>query len=220
MVHIVQYVAYLRTSSTSKTRQISDSKSRQMRAIKQYLDLHKSHLKRSFYDNGVSGTKDILERTEFVRMLDYCKKHKITKIAIENSSRLARDTLTALLAHKFLKDSKIDIIAVDNPEMFISDTPTNELIRNILISISTFEKQTIVYRLKAGKQRVLNEGKKCGGRKSYKEFNPKLVTTIKQLNIPDNSLRDISNILAQKGITNSNKKPLHPQQINRILKQS
>lgn len=217
---MVQYVAYLRTSSTAKSKDMSGSKSRQMKAIKNYIEANKGVLRRSFYDIGISGTKDVLERAQFVSMLDYCKKHKITNILIENSSRLARDTLTALLAHKFLKDSKIDIIAVDNPEMFISNTPTNELIRNILISISTFEKQTIVYRLKAGKQRILNEGKKCGGRKSYKELNPELVKEVKALNITCLSLREISKKLAEKGITNSRNKPIHPQQINRILSQT
>ena len=209
--------AYIRTSSVSDSKKDNDSKPRQLEAIKNYAKSNNLLVAKVFYDAGVSGADDVLIRPEFQSMLLYCEQKKIGTIVVENASRLARDSLVALLAHKFLKDKKIKLVAADNPELFVSNTPTNELLRTILIAISAFEKQTIVHRLAHGKAKKLQETGKCGGRRSYREMNSRLVKLAKRERENGLSLREISKLLAEKGYFNSKKQPIHPVQISRMV---
>jgi len=209
--------AYIRTSSASDSKKDTDSKPRQLEAIEKYAKSNNLQVAKVFYDAGVSGADEVLIRPEFQKMLVYCDQKKIGTIVVENASRLARDSLVALLAHKFLKDRKITLIAADNPDLFVSDTPLNELMRTILVALAAFEKQTIVYRLAHGKAKKLKETGKCGGRRSYREMNGQLVKRAKREKAKGKSLREISKILAEQGYFNSKKQPIHPVQISRMV---
>ena len=69
-------------------------------------------------------------------------------------------------------------------------------------------------------------GKKVEGRKSYAEFNPELVKTVRRIKRRKDkitgkpmSLRKISAVLYEEGFTNSNGKKLGPSVIRDVLTQ-
>lgn len=69
------------------------------------------------------------------------------------------------------------MIAADKPDAFLDDTPTANLIRQVLGAVSQFEKAMIVTKLNGARDRKPATGVKVEGRKSYieKEGGPELV---------------------------------------------
>ena len=68
-----------------------------------------------------------------------------------------------------IKDAGITLIAADSPVAFLDDAPTAVLLRQILGSVSQFEKAMLVAKLKGARDRKRAATGKCGGRKSYEE---------------------------------------------------
>ena len=78
-----------------------------------------------------------------------------------------------------MKDQGITLIAVDAPDSFLDDTAV--MIRQILGSVSQFEKAMLVAKLKGARDRKKAATGKCGGRKSYEERSPETVALARKL---------------------------------------
>ena len=87
--------------------------------------------------------------------------------------RFTRDLAQQLLGHKLLADQGLTLIAASAPTHFTEDTPTAIMVRQILGSVSEFEKTTLVAKLKASRDRKKALTGKCGGRPSHMEKRPK-----------------------------------------------
>ena len=99
---------------------------------------------------------------------------------------------------------------------FLDDTPTAVMVRQILGSVSEFEKTTLVAKLKAARDRKKAVTGKCGGRKSHLEERPDVVALAKSLRRKrprgaPMSLREISAALAAEGYLNEAGKPVQPE---------
>ena len=126
-------VGYYRTSSTINVK--GDSRVRQSVSVKNYSKTKGWNVVREFYDV-VSGTTNIMERTEFVKMLSYCKMNSIDTILFEGSDRLSRDLLVSELSYEYLtKKMGYTLISVKNDKTFVDTTPTGILVRQILSTI-------------------------------------------------------------------------------------
>ena len=86
-----QVVGYYRTSSNSNVGTDKDSRKRQRHAVMNYASSNGMTVVSEFYDKGVSGTKEILNRPSFMKMLDYCEDNEISTIVLEDASRMSRD---------------------------------------------------------------------------------------------------------------------------------
>ena len=110
-----------------------------------------------------------------------------------------------------LKARGIELIAVDSPDSFVADTPTANLIRQVLGAVREFEKAMLVEKLKGARERKRREtGKKVGGRKNYGEIEggPEMIALAKKLHrYPVNgrkrTLADVSGALAEAGYLSS-----------------
>lgn len=174
-------VGYYRTSSATNVGADKDSLKRQKEAVLSYAKANKLEVVREFYDEAVSGADAIEERDGFSNLLEYVASNGARTILVENASRFARDLCVQLTGHEMLKMLGYTLIAVDAPNHFTDDTPTAEMIRQILGAVSQFEKAQIVSKLKVARQRKKAETGKCEGRKSYNEMNPTLVGVAKRL---------------------------------------
>ena len=132
-----------------------------------------------------------------------------------------------------LKERGIDLIAADKPDAFLDDTPTANLIRQVLGAVSEFEKAMVVSKLKGARDRkraalarAAKDDKtvrvKVEGRKSYAERSPEVVRVAKRLHrYPVNgkrrSLRDVSAALASAGFVASSGKPFGAAAIARMV---
>jgi DNA invertase Pin-like site-specific DNA recombinase len=85
------------------------------------------------------------------------------------------------------------------------------MIRQILGSVSQFEKAMLVAKLKGARDRKKAATGKCGGRKSYAERDPEMVAVAKKLarytiNGRKRSLREVAAELEGQGHTSGGKR--------------
>ena len=207
-------VGYYRTSSQSNVGDNKDSRKRQKQSVETYTKSNGMNLVAEFYDKGVSGTKEILNRTSFMEMLNYCEDNSIGTIVFESSDRLSRDLIVMETGFQYLTSLGYKLISVANPNTFIEDTPTATLIRQVLGVISQFEKSQIVEKLKGARKRkkVLNKNRgitsrngngKVEGRKFMTEKHPELFELV---------------VSYRKQIDRKTRKPLSNRNISKLLK--
>jgi DNA invertase Pin-like site-specific DNA recombinase len=162
-------------STSSSTRRIAISRSRNSPSPVEFIDAAKSHgfeIVAEFYDAAVSGADPIGERPGFRAMLDRIAGNGVRSIIVESPDRFARDLTVQLTGHDFLKSLNVELIPATAPDFFTEDTPTAVLVRQVLGAIAQFEKTSLVAKLKAARER----SGRLGGRKSYAESKPETVS--------------------------------------------
>jgi DNA invertase Pin-like site-specific DNA recombinase len=204
MVEIMKAVAYLRTSSKTNTGIDKDSEKRQLAAITAFARQAGYAIVGTYYDQAVSGADPVAARPEFARMLTALLANGARTIIVESPDRFTRDLAQQLLGHKLLADQGLTLIAASAPTHFTQDTPTAIMVRQILGSVSEFEKTTLVAKLKASRDRRRALAGKCEGRKSLVELSPEAVALAKKLrrypvNGHKRSLREIAVELGKAG---------------------
>ena len=179
-------VGYMRTSSQVNVK--GDSRTRQSLSVKKYSKSKGWNVKGEFYDV-ISGTTNIMERPEFVKMLSFCEENSIDTILFEGSDRLSRDLIVNETSYEYLTKLGYTLISVKNDKTFLDTSPTGILVRQILSTISSFEKNNLVEKLRVSRERKSKKNKelgiisrtgngKCGGKKKLTETNPELSNLI------------------------------------------
>ena len=174
-------VAYYRTSSRSNVGLDKDSLTRQQESVRSYAKANNIQIVEEFYDEAVSGTDPIDARDGFSAMLAAMDDNGATAILVESASRFARDLIVQLTGHQKLQELGFDLVAVDSPTAFTDDSPTAELLRSLLGAVSSFERATVVARLKSGRERRKKLTGKGEGRKSLLELHPELKNKARKL---------------------------------------
>ena len=216
-------VAYYRTSSASNVGADKDSLARQREAVTAYSAANGLTIVAEYYDAAVSGADHIHQREGFSELLEELGRNEAKTILVENASRFARDLAVQLSGHQYLREAGIDLIPVDAPDHFKQDTPTAEMVRQILGSVSQFEKATLVNKLRVARDRKRAELGKCEGRKGYSEINPPLIREAKRLRRRNpstgkqRSLRKISQELMELGYMTSHGTAFSAGQIKRLI---
>jgi len=175
-------VGYMRTSSQVNVK--GDSRTRQSVSVKKYSKSKGWNVKGEFYDV-ISGTTNIMERPEFVKMLSFCEENSIDTILFEGSDRLSRDLIVNETSYEYLTKLGYTLISVKNDKTFTETTPTGILIRQILSTISSFEKNNLVEKLRVSRERKSKKNKelgiisrsgsgKCGGKRKLTEIHKDL----------------------------------------------
>ena len=178
-------VCYCRTSSKSSSGEDKDSGKRQRNSVLTFCKMKGWTVVNEFWDKGVSGTLDVLNRPSFLEMLNYCEEYGIDTIVFESSSRLSRDLICMETGFQYLSSLGYTLISVDSPKTFVENTPTSVLIRQVLGCISQFEKSNLVEKLRVSRKRKskLNKSRgyfsrtgrgKVEGVKKLTELNPEL----------------------------------------------
>ena len=217
-------VAYLRTSSASNVGSDKDSAVRQRHAIAEYAKRNRVEVAQEFYDAAVSGADRIDQRVGFTSMLAWATENQVKTILVENASRFARDLIVQETGVAMLKGAGFTLIAVDDPDAFTADTPTAQMVRQILGAVAQFEKANLVAKLKGARDRKsAAAGKRIEGRKGYDDVNPELVRQAKRLARKSprtgeaRSLREIAAELATLGFVTSKGSTFSAGQVQRLL---
>jgi DNA invertase Pin-like site-specific DNA recombinase len=218
-INKIEAIAYLRTSSKTNIGPDKDSEKRQRAAIASHARSAGYVIVAEFSDQGVSGADPIESRAGFSAMLARIAGNGVRVVLVENSSRFARDLVTQELGYLYLQRLGVKLIACDSPDSFVSDTPTAILVRQILGSVSQFEKSGLVAKLKAARDRKQAEHGKCSGRKLYIERSPEMVTLAKSLVKQGMTLRAAAAELAAHGHLQKNGKPYSSVAVMRMVKQ-
>ena len=131
-----------------------------------------------------SGSKDTMDRPEFMRMISDSERMGIRVLVFSDQSRLSRDIIVQESTFRLLSSRGYSLVSSENPESFIEDSPTSNLIRQILGSVSEFDKNSTVSKLRVSRvrKRELNRDKE-----SSQELEKENVK------VPRESLRFIQN---------------------------
>ena len=115
------------------------------------------------FANKVSGAKKNEERKEIVELIDYVKNNHVDRVVATEISRIGRDTLEALKTIEVLNENKVNLYLANynietlNPNGEVN--PIARLILTICLEISSYERNLIRYRMKAGYEDYLKKRK-------------------------------------------------------------
>ena len=206
--------AYLRTSSATNVGADKDSNKRQRAAILGWAKANKFEVVGEYYDEAIKGADPIHTRPAFAQMLKAIHGNGVRHILVESASRFARDLLTQEVGFRHLRDLGITLIAVDDPDAFTQDTPTANLIRQILGAVSEFQKAEIVAKLAGARARKRAQTGRCEGRKPAPDA---AIALARRLRRRDLSLRQIGAKLAEAGFLAPSGRPYGAESVKVML---
>jgi DNA invertase Pin-like site-specific DNA recombinase len=194
-----------------------DTHPRQLAAVKKYARTENIEIVKEFYDEGVSGTVRLMDRQKFADLVKYASDNSIDTILVESADRFSRDAMIGLMGHDELKKIGITLIPVDAPAHYLEDTPTNKLIRLLLVGLSQFVKESLVEKMSAARGRKREKNGRCEGRIPAPQ---EAVELAKKLRDEGLSYREIGERLSDVGfrVIQKNKKTKTAEVTDRIYK--
>lgn len=148
----------------------------QLHALRQAAERHGWEIVAELVDHGVSGAAGREKRPAYDALLKGIARKDFDKVAIWHVDRLARSMKELLFVMGELKGKGvalyIDQMAVD------TDTPTGELMLNLVGVLAQFERQMIKSRVNAGIARAKAKGVKLGRKRID---DPKLAAKVRKL---------------------------------------
>jgi DNA invertase Pin-like site-specific DNA recombinase len=193
-------VAYYRTSSLTNVGPDKDSLQRQRDAVSAYAAAHGLVVVGEYYDPGVSGADHVMSRPGFVDMLAYMLGNGARTVLVENASRFARDIVVQITGHDLLKSKGISLVPVDAPTHFEEDTPTARMVRGVIAVISQFEKESLVLKLRAARDRKRRLTGRCEGNPAWLPVTADVRSIAHDLARDGLSMRAIGRALADRGM--------------------
>ena len=215
-------VGYMRTSSQINAGD-KGSKARQRAAIKAYAKANGLEIVGWFYDEGVSGTVPVRNRPAFEAMMTKLLSNGCSTILIESLSRFAREIEAQVQGYRLVKSLDLTLIPVDKPDLFTDDDPQgiHKFYRTMETALDEQEKDRIVYRLRAGRDRKSKDLKRrCEGRKPVP---PEVIKQARRLNRKSpkthqrRSLREIAKELGKLGYLGPSGDDYHAGSIKAML---
>ena len=160
-----QAVTYVRVSG--KGQADGDGPERQRQAIARFAQAHKLSVVEEYSDLGVSGTKELADRPGLARLIDRLESNGVRTVIVERADRLARDLMVQeVILSQFAKIGA-RILTADGVDLTSSDDPTRRLIRQVLGAVAEFEKNVLVLKLRAARERKRSRGERVEGVKPY-----------------------------------------------------
>jgi DNA invertase Pin-like site-specific DNA recombinase len=181
----------------------------QAKAIKDYTKANGLRLVRTLSDEGQSGSNGLDARVGLAEALGIVERGEVAGIVVYRMDRLARDLLLQETLMARMRAAGAEVISVSEPDMD-SDDPTRVLVRQVLGSISQYERALIRGRMMAGKAAKVAKGGYGGGRPPFgwraegKELVPEpreqeVIALVRQLADEGLSSRQIAARLEEAG---------------------
>lgn len=155
---------YLRVSGRAQVD--GDGFPRQEAAIRAYAKAHDIKLVKIFREEGVSGAKEVSHRPAFVAMMQALHGDGVRLVLVESLGRLARDLMVQESILHDLKRHDFELVSVTEPDL-CSDDASRKLMRQIMGAFHEYEKQMIVVKLRAARQRAKAKRGRCEGQKPF-----------------------------------------------------
>ena len=133
---------YMRTSTLTNVK--GDSVKRQKSSIMKWVKSNGYIVKGEYWDVE-SGSKDTMDRPEFMRMISDSERLGISVLVFSDQSRLSRDIIVQESTYRLLSSRGYSLISSENPNSFLEATPTSNPIRQIMASFCEFDRSSTVY---------------------------------------------------------------------------
>lgn len=195
---------YLRVSGVSQVE--GDGFPRQLDACQRFCMAHGLTISKVFEEKAVSGTVESTDRPAFAEMMQHLKDNGVEAIVVERMDRLARDLMVSEFLLKECREAGLKVFCADQGalvDIASNDCdPTRKLIRQVLGAVSEWEKNNLVRKLRAARERT----GRMGGQRPYgtKPGEGKVVETMRLLRQSGESLRGIAEALDFWGIQTRN----------------
>lgn len=121
--------------------------------------INKHHIYR---DIGYSGVTSVEERKALSELVEAARRGEFEVILVWKIDRLFRNNELLLRFIREMNEISVDVIAVTQPE-FCTKGPIGKLLISVLGSFAEIERDQIIERTVAGKQRIARSGKWAGG---------------------------------------------------------
>ncbi len=213
--------AYLRVSGKGQID--GDGFTRQAETIKKYAKADRMEIVQEFRDEGVSGTKEALDRPGLTDLFVAIKANGTRVVLVENATRIARDLMVSEIILAEFRNLGVKVISADGGVDLTlgNDDPTGKLVRQILAAVSEWEKCLIVQKLRASRLRIRRAGQRCEGRKPYGRTDEEkvVVDKMKAWRNVGKSYADIADTLNSENIPPGSGpgSKWHATQVRRIL---
>jgi DNA invertase Pin-like site-specific DNA recombinase len=158
----MKVVSYIRVSGKGQVDK--DGPERQRADIDIFCTVKELDIVCEYFEPGVSGTTDGLDRPKFRQLIDEVQNYrrngiKIEAIVVERMDRLARDLMVSEILLQECRKRKLKVFAVDQGELIDmaadnADDPTRVLIRQVLGALSQWEKSSLVKKLRVARERT------------------------------------------------------------------
>jgi DNA invertase Pin-like site-specific DNA recombinase len=221
--------AYLRTSNkNTKNALDSDSKDRQLKAVRKFCSSKKWTIKEIFYDCAVSGDNgcDLTEREEFSQMMTLMKSNCVKTFLVSDATRFSRSILTAEIIKQDCREHGISAYdASTGNDLCVYDNPEMDMINSLLQCVAQYDRIKTTNRLMSGRKRKARLGGRMGGQYRYgdRPGEQVLVERVKELKSNPRqhgklTLQAIANKITVEGFTTRKGTAFSRQQIANILK--
>jgi DNA invertase Pin-like site-specific DNA recombinase len=213
-VHAMKAFGYVRVSGIS---QMSEGgPERQRAAIVEFCQKNDIELVK-IYEESITGKE--LDRPVFREMRADLLSNGVRTVVIEKLDRLARDLMVSETFIGDFRKNGLSLLSTMEPDLCSSD-PSRVFVRQILSAVAEYDRSMLVSRMKAGKQRVLRSGKRCGGRRPYAEVASavEIVNRVNHLRRQGFNASSITATLNAEGHRSLKGTKLFPTQILRIMK--
>lgn len=161
-------VSYLRVSGRGQVP--GDGFPRQRETINRFAKANGLEITKEYKDEGVSGTKELADRAGLAAMLDRLEANGVRVVLVERADRLARDWMVGEVILSQFRDIQVRVVAADSGTDLTkgdASNPTAKLIRQILGVVAEFEKDVLVLKLRAARERKRRRDGRCEGRKPF-----------------------------------------------------
>jgi DNA invertase Pin-like site-specific DNA recombinase len=213
---LVPAFGYLRVSGKGQID--GDGFPRQRAAIERYAESNGYRIVQWFEEKGLCGATEWDTRPAWLEMIQGLNGNRT--IFIEKLDRLARDLMVQEHIIADLKQRRITLVSVAEPDLCVDD-PTRKLLRQIMGAIAEYDRTMIVLKLRAARKRRKLATGRCEGRKLYghRDGEQAIIDEIRTMRAKNMIIGDIADNLNQRGVpTRYPGGRWHPTMISRILR--
>lgn len=174
--------AYLRVSDKSQVKR--GGFDRQEKNIKAFCKERRYVIEGVYKEEGISGTKDELDRPTFQDMITDVLSNGVKTIVVESLDRLARELRIQEQILMYLARKDICLISANTGED-VTDAVRSDPMKKALIQIqgvfAELDKSQLVNKLRKGREKVKQDRGKCEGRKHYGENSEEERTIMRRI---------------------------------------
>jgi DNA invertase Pin-like site-specific DNA recombinase len=214
---LIPSFGYLRTSGESQVSK--DGPVRQRAAITKFAKEHGFRIVRWFEEKAVSGTVESVDRPAFNDMLEALLSNGTKTVLIERLDRIARDVFIQEGTIRLLKEKGFELVSVAEPDL-CSEDMYRVAMRQMMGVFAELDRKSIVFKLRAARQRKRLATGRCEGRKPYGTRDGEQVILGRMLNLHTLQARNFEQIareLNTAGTLSRSGKPWRPATIRRII---
>jgi DNA invertase Pin-like site-specific DNA recombinase len=213
---MIKVFAYLRVSGKGQIK--GDGFTRQLGAIKHYAAANDMKVIRVFQEEGVSGTRETMDRHAWAEMMATLHSNGVRTIIVEKLDRVARDLMVQEAAIADIRKHGFTLVSVAEPDLMAND-PTRVLMRQLMGAVAQYDKSQIVAKLRGARMRKRAREGRCEGRKPYGFYDgePAVLERMKALRADGLGFDRIAAQMNIEGIPTRTRGRWHGVMVNRIL---